>query len=109
MYKFSHLFNKIGMTKKKNASEQPTKEEQRLLEQLRAHPDLLVRFKSILDITSNEGAVLKTADEVEGMLIEELRRLGQTGMNQWAGGAEERVGREFQQQTPAVRSRKKKR
>jgi hypothetical protein len=108
MYKFSHLFNKIGMTKK-NASERLSKEEKRLLEQLRAHPDLLVCFQSILDITSNEGSVLKTADAVEGMLIDEMRRLGQTGMNQWAGGAEERIGREFQQQTPAVRSRKKKR
>ena len=97
------------MTKKKAAAEALTNEEKQLLEQLRARPDLLVRFKRILEITSNEGAAIKTADEVEGLLIEEMRRLGQAGLNQWAEGAEERVGREFRQQTPAARSRKKKR
>jgi hypothetical protein len=84
-------------------------EELELIEQLREHPELLARFQSILGITRNEGTTLKTADEVEGLLIEEMRRLGQAGMSQWAVRAEERVGQELKSQEPQARSRKKKR
>jgi hypothetical protein len=52
---------------------------------------------------------LKTADEVEELLIQEMRRLGNTTMNQWAVGAEERVSRELKGQDTTVLSRKKKR
>src|SRR5882757_1550347 len=104
MYKFSHLLNKVGMLKHKFASKPLTAEELQLIEQLREHPELLVRFQSILGITRNEGASLKTADEVEGLLIEEMRRLGHAGMSQWAVRAEERVSRELKSQEPQVRS-----
>ena len=109
MYKFSHLFNKVGMLKKKSIAKPLTIEELELIEQLREHPELLARFQSILGITRNEGTTLKTADEVEGLLIEEMRRLGQAGMSQWAVRAEERVGQELKSQEPQARSRKKKR
>jgi hypothetical protein len=109
MYKFSHLFNKVGMLKKKSAFHPFSDQEKQLIEQLREHPELLERFQSILGITRNEGTALKTADEVEGLLIEEMRRLGHAGMSQWATRAEEHVGREFKQPEPQARSRKKKR
>jgi hypothetical protein len=108
MYKFSHLHNKVGMLKKNPIAKALTAEELQLIEQLREHPELLARFQSILGITRNEGSVLKTADEVEGLLIEEMRRLGHAGMSQWAIRAEERVSQELQEQKPQVRSRKKK-
>jgi len=108
MYKFSHLLNKIGMLKKKSGSKPLTDEEQELIEQLREQPELLARFKSILSVTRNEGTALKTADEVEGLLVEEMRRLGHAGMSQWAVRAEERVGKEFKSQEPKALSRKKK-
>jgi inosine/xanthosine triphosphate pyrophosphatase family protein len=98
------------MTKKiKSVAKDPSAEELQLIEQLREHPELRARFQSILGITRNEGAVLKTADEVEGLLIEELRRLGHTGMSQWAERAEQRVSQELKSREPQVRSRKKKR
>ena len=109
MYKFSHLINKIGMTKKKSASGPFTDEEKRLIEQLREQPDLLARFQNILGITRNEGAALKTADEVEGLLIEEMRRLGHAGMSQWAVHAEAQVSQQLKREQPQARSRKKKR
>jgi inosine/xanthosine triphosphate pyrophosphatase family protein len=109
MYKFSHLLNKVGMTKKKSVSKPLTAEELQLIEQLREQPELLARFQSILGITRNEGTALRTADEVEGLLIEEMRRLGHAGMSQWAVRAEERVSQELKGQEPPVRSRKKKR
>jgi inosine/xanthosine triphosphate pyrophosphatase family protein len=108
MYKFSQLLNKIGMLKKKSESKPLTAEEQQLIEQLREQPELLARFKSILSVTRNEGTELKTADEVEGLLVEEMRRLGHAGMSQWAVRAEERVGKEFKSQEPKALSRKKK-
>ena len=109
MYKFSHWFNKVGMLNKKSAASSWTDTERQLIEQLREHPELMTRFQSILAITRNEGTALKTADEVEGLLIEETRRLGHAGMSQWAVRAEERVSRELKSQGPPVRSRKKKR
>ncbi len=97
------------MLKKKCVTEPLRAEELQLIEQLREHPELLARFQSIIGITRNEGTALKTADEVEGLLIEEMRRLGHTGMSQWAVRAEERVSQELKRQQPQVRSRKKKR
>ena len=79
------------MLKKKSIGAALTAEEQELIEQLREHPELLVRFQSILEITRDEGTTLKTADEVESLLIEETRRLGHAGMSQWAVRAEERA------------------
>ena len=66
-------------------------------------------MQSILEIASNENGPLKSADEVEAMLIEEMRRLGHSTMSQWARSAEERVSTELQSQDPTVLSRKKKR
>jgi hypothetical protein len=51
---------------------------------------------------------LKTADEVEELLIQEMRRLGHLTLGQWAIQAEERVSTELKSQDPTVRSRKKK-
>jgi len=65
--------------------------------------------QSILELARSEAGPLKTADEVEGLLIEEMRRLGHATMSQWAVGAEERVSAELKSQDPTVRSRKKKR
>lgn len=79
-----------------------------LLEQLREHPELRARFQSILELTRNAQGPLKSADEVEALLIQELRALGSTSMNQWATTAEQRVSRELKAQDPTVRSRKKK-
>ncbi len=97
------------MTKKKAVPSQLTSQEMQLIEQLRQNPDIMARVQSILDITRNAEGPLKSADEVEGLLIQEMRRLGKTTMNQWAAQAEERVVQELKEQDPTIRSRKKKR
>lgn len=97
------------MTKKKAVSSQLTSQEMQLIEQLRQNPEIMARVQSILDITRNAEGPLKSADEVEGLLIQEMRRLGKTTMNQWAAQAEERVVQELKEQDPTIRSRKKKR
>jgi len=97
------------MKKQKAVHDGLTAEESKLIEGLRRHPDMMARVQSILEIARNEDGPLKTADQVEELLIEEMRRLGQTTMSQWATQAEERVSSELKSQDPTVLSRKKKR
>jgi len=95
--------------KNENSGYKFSPEEVQLIEQLRQQPEMMTRLRSILELTGNAESPLKTADEVEELLIQELRRLGNTSMNQWAAQAEERVSDELQSQDRTIRSRKKKR
>ena len=97
------------MRKKKADQSQFTQQEIRLIEQLRQRPEMMARFQSILQLTGHADGPLKSADEVEELLIQEVRRLGNITMNQWAAQAEERVGQELKEQDPTIRNRKKKR
>ncbi len=83
--------------------------EKQFLERLRQHPELRSRFESILELTHNTDGPLQTADQVEELLIQELRQLGNVSMNQWAQQAEAHVSEELKAADDTVRSRKKKR
>ena len=65
------------------------------------------RIAAILEISDGEGGELRSADEVEELLIEEIRKLGNTSMKEWAKGAEARVGQEHQEKSPGSYSGKK--
>ena len=97
------------MTKKTSPPGPFSPQEAQLIEQLREHPDLLERFQTILQISSSAEGPVKRADEVEGLLIEELRRLGNTTMGSWAARAQERLNHQFKEEHPSARARKKKR
>ena len=97
------------MKSKKRPQQKLSEKEIRVLERLREHPELMERMESILELVDNEGGPLKTADEMEELLIQEMRRLGNETMTQWASRAEERVSREIKEKDPTVKSRKKKR
>jgi hypothetical protein len=97
------------MNNKKAVAKAFTQAETQLIEQLRQHPEMMVRVQSILEIARNAEGPLKSADEVEELLIQEMRRLGNVTLSQWAIQAEERVSTELRSQDPSVRSRKKKR
>lgn len=86
-----------------------TAQELQLIERLRGHPELLERFHSILAISATAEGPVKRADEVEGLLIEELRRLGNTTLGSWAASAEQRLGEQLEQQDVSAAERKKKR
>lgn len=96
------------MKKKTSPNDDLNPDERRLISALRQRPEMMARMRSIVEIARNEGA-LKTADEVEELLIAEMRKLGNTTMREWAGAAQERVTEELRGQEPALRSRKKKR
>lgn len=93
--------------KKKIPSEWLSQAEQRLIEGLRQRPEMMVRVQSILDIAREAGGA-KTADQVEELLVEEMRKLGNSTMRDWAGGVQERLSVELRRQDGSVRSRKKK-
>jgi len=95
--------------KNENGDYKFSSEEVQLIEQLRQQPEMMMRLQRILELTRNAEGPLKTADEVEELLNQELRRLGNTSMNQWATRAEVRVSDELKGQDPTIRSRKKKR
>lgn len=97
------------MKKKRRSNSELTEQESRVVERLRKHPEMMARVESILELAYDEEGPIKTADEVEELLIQEIRRLGSTTMNQWASHAEERVSVELKRGDPTVRSRKKKR
>ena len=85
-----------------------TTEELQLIEQLRKRPELLERFRSILEISDGAEGPIKKADEMEALLIEEMRRLGNATMTSWASGVEKTLAEQLQQKDPSARVRKKK-
>ena len=107
MYKFSQISKYRWDDEEKTGPHQFSQQETQLIGQLRPHPEILVRVQSILEIARNAEGPLKTADEVEERLIEEMRRLGHATLSHWATQAEERVSNELKSQHPTVRSRKK--
>jgi hypothetical protein len=84
-------------------------QEEQLIERLRQHPELKERFQSILEISASTEGPIKSADEIEALLIEEMRRLGNTTMSDWAAGAEKRLGDQLEQKDASAGVRKKKR
>jgi hypothetical protein len=50
------------MRDKKTVQSQFSKQEIRIIEQLRQHPEMMARFQSILELTDNPDGPLKTAD-----------------------------------------------
>lgn len=83
-------------------------EELQLVRRLREHPELMERFKTILEITTSAEGPLKSADEVEAILVEELRQLGNTTMGSWASRTEKRLAEQLKQKDESATVRKKK-
>lgn len=97
------------MEEKKRDLQKLSQSELNLIGRLRKQPKVMARVERILEIANSSEGPLKTADEIEELLLEEMRRLGNDTMTEWATQAEKRVGQELQKQDPAVLKRKKKR
>jgi hypothetical protein len=97
------------MKKKNKPAVGLSAQELEIIERLREHPELMERFQSILEISANAKGPVKSADEVEGLLIEEMRRLGNTTMGDWARSAEKRLAGQLEQKDVTARALKKKR
>jgi len=84
-----------------------TARELELIEKLRQRPAMMARVQSILAIAEEAHGEM-TADQVEGLLVEEMRQLGNATLRDWAGEVEERLTANLRQKDAALRSRKKK-
>ena len=97
------------MKKQTPGQKRLSQSELRLIKELRKHPEMLERVQSILDITSNKDGSDKKADEVEDLLVQEMRQLGHASLSEWAVQTEEQTSNELKERDSTVRSRKKKR
>jgi hypothetical protein len=97
------------MEEKEKDLQNLSQSELNLIRRLRQQPKVRERVERILEIANSSEGPLKTADQIEELLLEEMRRLGNDTMTEWATQAEKRVGQELQQQDPTVLKRKKKR
>jgi pantothenate synthetase len=80
--------------------------EEQLVEKMRQQPEMMERVESIFNAAYSSG---KTADEIEEMLIREIRQLGQTTMQSWAIRTEQKLGDAFKKKDSSAVVRKKKR
>jgi uncharacterized protein with PhoU and TrkA domain len=96
------------MEENNRAPQNLSQSEINLIKRLRQQPKM-ERVQRILEIAHSPEGPLKTADEIEELLVEEMRQLGNDTMTEWAIQAEERVGQELKEQDPTVLKRKKKR
>ena len=61
-----------------------SEKDKELLSQLNRQPNLKKRIQSILSIADDNGEGIVKADEAEGRIIEEVRRLGNETLTEWA-------------------------
>ena len=77
---------------------------------LSSRPILAERMLSILKITDEplESGKIRSADEVESLLVEELRRLGNESLSTWAGDVDASVSSAFKAENAQAQLREKK-
>ena len=73
---------------------------------LAGHPVLRARFERILAIAENADNEVKLADDAEDRVTEELRRLGQEVLTDWAQRRHEAAAREGQSRGRLRRDKK---
>jgi hypothetical protein len=66
-----------------------------LEERLKAHPSLRERFYQILSIAEDSEGNIEKADDAEQRVIDELRRLGQEVLEDWANRKEKQKAEEL--------------
>ena len=75
--------------------------DERLLARLNQHPQLRARIERLVDLVEDAGDDLRKADEAERRVIEEVRRLGQAVLGDWAEGPVAKRAEELER-TPGV-------
>ena len=106
MYNRSAVCNRLGMDISKG--KQIRSRARTLARRLEGNEVLLERFESILKLA--EGGEGGTLDEVEAVLIEEVRKLGGETLGSWAARREETLAAELRESSAdGVRQREKKR
>ena len=78
---------------------------------LKRKPELRQRLLSIAKLADEptQTGRIRSADEVEMLLIEEVRRLGNEALAGWAQGVDLVLGQKLKAENPGVKMREKKR
>jgi len=97
------------MEQQKSVRANLSQAELQIIERLRRQPKMRERIEHILEVANASDGPMKTADEVEGLLVDALRQLGNDTMSGWAAQAEARASLELKRDNPAALKRKKKR
>ena len=74
---------------------------------MRRHPEMRERFEAILNLAEGPEGEVGTADQVEEMLIEEVRRLGKATLREWVEGARDKLEADLARQESGVHRGKK--
>ena len=85
-----------------------TTEDEDFFEKLKNHPRLKKRFNEILGVAENTSGELITADQAEEKAIEEVRKLGQEVMQEWAIGQHEKAIQNAKKDHPTIKKHIKK-
>lgn len=83
------------------------KEDEFFFDRIKNHPRLKKRFNEILNIADNTSGELITADEAEMKAIEEVRKLGQEVMQEWADNQHKKQIETFESQNKTRKHTKK--
>jgi hypothetical protein len=85
-------------------------DERKLLDGLESHPELMSRFLSILSLAQEptSDGVIRSANEVESLLVGEVRQLGREGMQSWARQVDANAGKQCRREDASVQLREKK-
>lgn len=71
-----------------------------LEDRLRQHPDLRAKIESILAVVENAQGDVKTANEAEQFVIEEIQKLGQAALQSWADQTHHKQQQDFKTAYP---------
>jgi|ERR1700733_2414999 len=85
-----------------------TEKDMKILERIKAHPGLKERFEAILDIAENKSGELITADQAEGKAIEEIEKLGQELLKEWALRRQDKAIEKAKETHPNAKRHEKK-
>ena len=92
-------------------TESTTNTIQQLAVGLADKPELAQRLLKIVKLANEptESGKIRSADEVEALLVEEVRKLGNQTLSSWAQGVDLKLGKELKAQEGQTQMREKKR
>ena len=80
-----------------------------LKQKLKLHPELESHFEALVKIVENQDGSLEKADDAEGAILQEVRKLSRHSLTEWAQQQADRKAAEMSQLNPAASKDKKKR
>lgn len=80
-----------------------------LEQKLKRHPGLESHFEAFVTIVENQDGSLEKADDAEGAILQEVRKLSRHSLTEWAQQQADRKAAEMPQLNPAASKDKKKR